>query len=319
MTKKLYSLSGKRIWVNGHRGMVGSALCRRLAREDCEVITVGREEVDLVNQAAVDARMDRERPDVVILSAARVGGISANNEFPADFLYENLMIEANVLHASRRCGVKKLLFLGSSCIYPRLAQQPMSEEALLTGALEPTNQWYATAKIAGIKLCAAYREQYGSDFISAMPTNMYGPGDNFHPEHSHVPAALLARIHAAKQSGTKQVSVWGTGKPLREFMYVDDCADACVYLLEHYSAGQHINIGTGAELSIADFAELLMTVVGYQGELVFDTARPDGTPRKVLDVSRLNALGWCASISLEEGLRQFNDWYIENRDKVRTA
>ena len=319
MTRKIYSLAGKRIWVCGHRGMVGSAICRRLGREDCEVILVGRDDVDLTVQADVNTRMGRERPDVVVLAAARVGGIAANSSYPVDFLYDNLMIEANVMHASHQFGVEKLLFLGSSCIYPRLAPQPIVEDALLSGALEPSNEWYAIAKIAGIKLCAAYRQQYGADFISAMPTNMYGPGDNFHPENSHMPAALLARFHAAKHAGAKHVIVWGSGEPQREFLYVDDCAEACVFLLEHYSAAQHINIGTGTDLRIADFARLIKDVVGYRGELKFDTNRPDGTPRKVMDVSRINALGWQASTSLADGLVKFNEWYVENRDKVRAA
>jgi len=297
-----FPLAGKRVWVAGHRGMAGSAVVRRLQREDCEILTVGRERVDLRRQAEVEDWMAEAKPDVVFLAAATVGGIHANNTRPADFLYDNLAIEANIIHGAWRVGVQKLVFLGSSCIYPRLAAQPMTEDALLTGPLEPTNEWYAIAKIAGIKLCEAYRKQYGDDFVSVMPTNLYGPGDNYHPEHSHVPAALIRRFHEAKQSGAADVAVWGTGTPRREFMHVDDMADGCVFVMERYSGPGMLNVGTGLDVTIAEFAALVADVVGYKGELTFDRTRPDGTPRKLLDVSKLAALGWRARIGLREGL-----------------
>ncbi len=314
----MYDLRGKRIWVAGHRGMVGGAIARKLQAEDCEVLTVSREDVDLLRQAEVEAWVDQARPDAVILAAARVGGIHANNTQPASFLYDNLVIETNVIEAAHRSGVEKLLFLGSSCIYPKQAPQPMSEDCLLTGPLEPTNQWYAIAKIAGVMLCQAYRRQYDSDFISAMPTNVYGPGDNFHPEHSHVPAALLSRFHDAKDAGAPSVTVWGTGKPKREFIYVDDLADACVFLLKNYSGEQTINVGTGKEISIGEFAEAVRDTVGYQGEIEFDTSRPDGTPRKLLDVSRLHSLGWYAKTSLLDGLDRYYRWFVENQHSLRS-
>jgi len=314
----MYDLRGKRIWVAGHRGMVGGAIARKLQAEDCEVLTVSREDVDLLRQAEVEAWVDEARPDAVMLAAARVGGIHANNTQPASFLYDNLVIETNVIEAAHRSGVEKLLFLGSSCIYPKQAPQPMSEDCLLTGPLEPTNQWYAIAKIAGVMLCQAYRRQYDSDFISAMPTNVYGPGDNFHPEHSHVPAALLSRFHDAKDAGAPSVTVWGTGKPKREFIYVDDLADACVFLLKNYSGEQTINVGTGKEISIGEFAEAVRDTVGYQGEIEFDTSRPDGTPRKLLDVSRLHSLGWYAKTSLLDGLDRYYRWFVENQHSLRS-
>ncbi len=304
-----FALEGRSVWVAGHRGMVGSAIVRRLEREGCRVLTADRAEVDLTRQDQVERWMAANRPEAVFLAAAKVGGIHANNTYPAEFIRDNLAIETNIIHAAWQTGVAKLLFLGSSCIYPRLAEQPMREDALLTGPLEPTNEWYAVAKIAGIKLCQAYRRQYGCDFISAMPTNLYGPGDNYHPENGHVPAALIRRFHEARLAGAPRVVVWGTGSPLREFLCVDDLADACVFLMRHYSDEPHVNAGTGREISIADFARTVAQVVGYQGEIVFDTSRPDGTPRKLMDVSRLAALGWTAPTALPDGLRRAYDWF----------
>ena len=314
----IFDLTGKRIWVTGHRGMVGSALARRLSGEPCEVLTAERGELDLRRQADVEAWMADHKPQVVVMAGAKVGGIHANNTYPADFLYDNLAIEANVIRAAFESGVEKLLFLGSSCIYPREALQPMTEDALLSGPLEPTNEWYAVAKIAGIKLCQAYRRQHGCDFISAMPTNLYGPGDNFHPTNGHVPAALLRRFHEAKAAGLTEVAVWGTGRPRREFLHVDDLADACVFLLRTYSDEPQVNVGTGKDVTIAEFAEAVRRVVGWDGRLVFDTSRPDGMPRKVLDVSKLTALGWKASTSLDEGLRGYYRWFLDNIDCIRT-
>jgi GDP-L-fucose synthase len=304
MLPKIFDLAGKRIYVAGHRGMVGSAIVRRLAGVPCEVITAGRAEVDLERQEQAERFLAATKPDVVIVAAARVGGIHANNAYPAEFISENLAIARNTVHGSYQAGVKKLLFLGSSCIYPKLAQQPMREEELLTGSLEPTNQWYSIAKIAGIKLCQGYRRQYGADFISVMPTNLYGPGDNYHPENSHVVPALIRRFHESKQNGVPVVKVWGTGKPLREFLFVDDLADACVFVLEHYSEEQHINVGSGEEATIAEFAKLVGDVVGYRGELTFDPSRPDGVARKLLDSSKLAGMGWRARTSLRAGLEQ---------------
>jgi GDP-L-fucose synthase len=304
MRSKIFDLAGKRIYVAGHRGMVGSAIVRRLAGVPCEVITAGRAEVDLERQEQAERFLAAAKPDVVIVAAARVGGIHANNAYPAEFISENLAIARNTVHGSHQVGVKKLLFLGSSCIYPKLAQQPMREEELLTGSLEPTNQWYSIAKIAGIKLCQGYRRQYGADFISVMPTNLYGPGDNYHPENSHVVPALIRRFHESKQNGVPIVKVWGTGKPLREFLFVDDLADACVFVLEHYSDEQHVNVGSGEEATIAEFAQLVADVVGYRGELTFDPSRPDGVARKLLDSSKLAGMGWRARTSLRAGLEQ---------------
>ena len=307
----IYPVAGKRIWVAGHRGMVGSALVRRLERERCDLLTATREECDLGRQDEVERWMDRSRPQVVIVAAAKVGGILANDRYPADFLYDNLMIEANVIHAARSVGVEKLLFLGSSCIYPKLAPQPMAEDCLLTGPLEPTNQWYAIAKIAGIKLCQAYRRQWGCDFISAMPTNLYGPGDNFDLMSSHVVPALIAKMHAAKAAGADEVEIWGTGRPRREFLHVDDLADACVHLLQVYSDELHINVGCGEDLTVAELAEAVRTVVGFQGRLRYNSERPDGTPRKLLDTARLTALGWRPRIALQAGLADAYRWYRE--------
>ncbi|WP_426166844.1 GDP-L-fucose synthase family protein [Sandarakinorhabdus sp. DWP1-3-1] len=298
----MFDLSGKTIWIAGHRGMVGGALVRRLQRDGHRVLTAGRDRVDLVRQAEVEAFVAAERPDVVIVAAARVGGIAANAARPVDFLHDNLLIEANIMRAAADAGVAKLLFLGSSCIYPRDAAQPMTEAALLTGPLEATNQWYAIAKIAGIKLAEAYRQQHGLDFISAMPTNLYGPGDNYDLESSHVIPALLRKAIEARDSGAATMTVWGSGTPLREFMHVDDLADALVFLLQNYSSPEHINVGTGQEVTIAEVARIICDTVGFTGELVFDRSRPDGTPRKLMDSSRLLAMGWRPQIGLREGL-----------------
>lgn len=312
-TSPSYSITGKKIWVAGHRGMVGSAIARKLTKEGLEVLTVARREVDLSRQQDVEKWVEQSRPDVVVVAAAKVGGIHANNSQPVDFLYDNLMIEANIINAAHQVGVEKLLFLGSSCIYPRLAPQPIAEDMLLTGPLEPTNQWYAVAKIAGIKLCQAYRRQYGRDYISAMPTNLYGPGDNFDLNASHVLPALLRKIEQAKAEGAKEVELWGTGTPLREFLYVDDLADACLYLIRHYSAEEHINVGTGEEVSIRELAETLAKVIGWNGRFVFNTDKPDGSPRKLMDSSRLHQLGWKHRTSLEEGIRHTLEWYYANK------
>ena len=296
-----YSLAGKRVWVAGHRGMVGSALVRRLEGEDCEVLTAERSELDLTDQRAVLGWMHNHRPQAVFMAAARVGGIQANDSRPVDFLRDNLMMETAVFTGAESVGVEKLLFLGSSCIYPKHAPQPLKEEALLTGPLEPTNEWYALAKIAGVKLAQAYRKQFGCDFISALPTNLYGPGDNFDPSGSHVLPALIRKVHEAKLGGSA-VEIWGTGSPLREFLYVDDCADACLHLMQHYSGDLPINIGSGEELSILDLTRLVMDVIDYEGEIVTDPTKPDGTPRKLLDSSRLKALGWTPKVALREGI-----------------
>jgi GDP-L-fucose synthase len=297
-----FPLAGRKIYVAGHRGMVGSALVRRLQREACEIVTIDRKGLDLRRQTDVDEWMSKTRPAAIFLAAGTVGGIIANDTRPAEFLYDNIMIVGNLIEAARRNRVQKLLFLGSSCIYPRHAPQPMVEECLLTGPLEPTNEWYAIAKIAGIKLCAAYRRQYGCDFISAQPTNLYGPGDTYDLAASHVIPALIAKIHLAKTTGAPSVEIWGTGKPKREFLHVDDLADALIFLMEHYSDELHVNVGSGEEVSIAGLAELIATVVGYRGAFRFATDKPDGTPRKLLDSSRLSRLGWHPTISLLDGL-----------------
>ena len=308
-----FDLRGKKVFVAGHRGMVGSALVRRLGREDAEVLTVQRNEVDLLDQAATNRWFERMRPQVVFHAAAKVGGIVANNTLRAEFIYENLLIATNVIHAAHVHGVEKLLFLGSSCIYPKLAPQPLREDSLLTDTLEPTNEPYAIAKIAGVKMAEAYRSQYGSDFISIMPTNLYGPGDNYHPEYSHVVAALIRRFHEAKESGAREVVVWGTGTPRREFLFVDDMADASVHLIKNYSDGSLINVGTGEDISIADFARVVAKTVGYAGEIVFDPSKPDGTPRKLLDVSKLAKVGWRASTPLDEGIKLAYQAYLKER------
>jgi len=307
-----FSLKGKRVWVAGHRGMAGSAIARRLAAEDCEILRADRGEVDLRRQEQVEKWMAKARPQAVFLAAAKVGGILANDSRPAEFLYDNLAIEANVIHAARGAGVEKLLFLSSSCVYPRLAPQPMTEEALLTGALEPTNQWYAVAKIAGMKLCQAYRRQYGCDFICAMPTNLYGPGDNYDPASSHVAAAMQVKVHRAKAASARSIEIWGSGSPRREFLHVDDLADAVVFLMKTYSGEQHVNVGTGEDITIRELAELTARVAGWSGEFAYDRAKPDGMPRKVMDVSRLRGLGWQARTPLEAGFRSAYDWYVTN-------
>jgi GDP-L-fucose synthase len=307
----MYDLAGKRVWVAGHRGMVGSAIVRRLAGEDCEVVTADRATVDLTNQAAVRAWITDVKPQAVFLAAAKVGGILANDRFPADFLFDNLMIEANIIEAAHRVGVEKLMFLGSSCIYPKFAQQPITEDALLTGPLEPTNEAYAIAKIAGLKLAQAYRVQHGADFISAMPTNLYGPGDNFDLESSHVVPALIRKAHEAKLGGGDMV-VWGSGAPLREFLYVDDCADACVFLMNHYSDGPHVNVGSGQDLSILDLTKLVCDAVGFTGRIERDLSKPDGTPRKLMDVTRLATLGWTARTALPDGLASSYRWFLDH-------
>jgi GDP-L-fucose synthase len=310
-------LAGKRVYLAGHAGMVGSAVHRRLASEDCEVLTTTRSDVDLRNQAAVQAWMADAKPDAVIVAAAKVGGILANDTQPADFLYDNLMIEANLIHAAYEAKVEKLLFLGSSCIYPKHAEQPMREDALLTGPLEPTNEWYAIAKIAGIKMCQAYRKQYGCDFISAMPTNMYGFNDNFDLQSSHVLPALIVKVHNAKLNGDKSYEVWGSGAPLREFMYADDCADALVHLLKNYSGQSHVNVGTGEEVSIRQLAETICEVIGFDGNLVFDASKPDGTPRKLMDSSLLRGMGWSPKVQLKQGIARTYQWYLDNADQLR--
>lgn len=304
MASAPFELTGKSVYVAGHRGMVGSAIARRLAREDVQLVTVDRREVDLCNQTAVFEWFAKTRPQVIFLAAAKVGGIVANDTLRAEFIYDNITIAANVIQAAHQNGAEKLMFLGSSCIYPKLAPQPLREVSVLSGPLEPTNEPYAIAKIAGIKMAEAYRSQHGSDFISVMPTNLYGPGDNYHPELSHVVAALIRRFHEAKVAGAKSVAVWGTGTPRREFLYVDDMADACVHLMKSYSGPELINIGTGEDITIAEFARVVAEVVGYSGEIAFDTSRPDGTPRKLLDVSRLASLGWRARTWLVDGMRQ---------------
>jgi GDP-L-fucose synthase len=302
MTDKIFDLSGKRIYVAGHRGMVGSAIVRRLDGYGCEVITAGREQADLERQDLTERFLSTTKPDAVIVAAGTVGGIHANQAYPADFIANNLAIALNTIQGSYNAGVKKLLFLGSSCIYPKFARQPIGEEELLTGPLEPTNEWYAIAKIAGIKLCQAFRRQYGADFISLMPTNLYGPGDNYHPDDSHVLAALIRRVHEAKREGAPAVTVWGTGTPRREFLFVDDLADACVFALEHYTGESHLNVGSGEEVTIADAGKLIAEIINYDGNLVFDSSRPDGTPRKFLDSSKLNEMGWRPRTSLRDGL-----------------
>jgi GDP-L-fucose synthase len=317
-----------RAYVAGDRGMVGSAIARSLEADGAEILTAARSELDLKDQSAVRSFLAKERPDTVIVAAAKVGGINANNTMPAEFIYENLMIECNLIDSAFRAGVERLLFLGSSCIYPRHAPQPMAEQALLTGTLEPTNEPYAIAKIAGIKLCESYNRQYGTDYRSAMPTNLYGPGDNFHETNSHVLPALLRRFHEAKQAGSEEVVIWGTGTPKREFLHVDDMAAACVFLLnlpkDVYAANtepmlSHINVGTGSDVSIADLARAIAQVTGFEGRISFDATKPDGAPRKLLDVSRLTNMGWTAGVSLEEGIRQTYDWYLANQGSLRTA
>ncbi|PLX35222.1 MAG: GDP-fucose synthetase [Hyphomicrobiales bacterium] len=312
MTAVPYALSGKRVWVAGHRGMVGAALLRRLRAENCTLLTAPRNTLDLTRQAEVERWMDENRPEAVFLAAARVGGILANSRYPAEFIYDNLMIEANIIRAAHRAGVEKLLFLGSSCIYPKLAPQPITEAALLTGPLEPSNEAYAIAKIAGIKLCQAFRSQYGCDFISAMPTNLYGPGDNFDLETSHVMPALMRKAHEAKLAGADQMVIWGTGRAQREFLHVDDAADALVHLMRHYSGKEPVNVGAGQDISIGELARLIADIVGFAGRIVNDSSKPDGTPRKLLSVEKLHELGWQPQIGLAEGLERTYRWFLEN-------
>jgi GDP-L-fucose synthase len=311
MAKTPFELKGKSVLVAGHRGMVGSALVRRLAQENVELLTVTRSDLDLRDQAAVNKWFAAKRPQAVFMAAAKVGGIVANNTLRAEFIYENMAITSNVIHAAHVHATEKLMFFGSSCIYPKLAPQPLREDSMLTGLLEPTNEPYAIAKIAGIKMVEAYRSQYGADFISVMPTNLYGRGDNYHPEYSHVVAALIHRFHEAKMSGANNVVVWGTGTPRREFLYVDDLADACIHLMKIYSSDELVNIGTGEDITIAEFARVVAAIVGYVGEISFDRSRPDGTPRKLLDVTRLARLGWRASTTLGDGIRLAYQAYLQ--------
>ena len=301
------------IFVAGHNGLVGSAICRRLESDGLEPVVASRAELDLIDQAAVEAWFQDNKVDQVYLAAAKVGGIHANDTYPAEFLRDNLAVQTNVIHAAWKNGVKKLLFLGSSCIYPKHAPQPMPEDSLLTGPLEPTNEWYAVAKIAGIKMCQAYRKQYGFDAISVMPTNLYGPGDNFDLQSSHVLPALVRKFHEAKEARASSVTVWGTGSPRREFLHVDDLADACVHLMQNYSSSDIVNVGWGRDISIAELAELICKIVGYEGEIEFDTSKPDGTPRKLLDTARMTALGWQPSITLEDGIATTYQWYCGPR------
>ena len=307
-----FSLKGKRVWVAGHTGMVGGAIVRRLQQEDCEILTSSRADLDLTSQSEVESWMAGRKPQAVFLAAAVVGGILANDSNPVEFLTENLQIQSNILSTAHKTGVEKLLFLGSSCIYPRLAPQPLKEDSLLTGPLEPTNQWYAVAKIAGIKQCQAYRREYGRDFISCMPTNLYGPGDNFDLASSHVLPALMVKAHKAKVAGDKALTVWGSGTPRRELLYVEDAAEACVFLMKSYSGDTHLNVGYGADLTIRELAQTVADVVGFKGELAFDTAKPDGTPQKLLDTGRLNALGWKAATDLKAGIAKTYAWYCAN-------
>jgi GDP-L-fucose synthase len=317
MAPLLFDLRGKRVYVAGHSGLAGSAILRRLASEACELLTADRATLDLTNQEQTENWIAQARPDAIFLAAARVGGIYANDTVPAEFLADNLAIALNVMRAAVAAKVKKLMFLGSSCVFPRNAPQPMTEDLLLTGALEPTNEWYAVAKIAGIKLAQAYRRQYGADFISVMPTNLYGPGDNYHPDNSHVPAALIRRFHEAKVRGAGEVVVWGTGEPKREFMAADDLGDACVFVMKHYSGEGFLNIGTGEEVSIKEFAQVVAEIVGYRGKLVFDINRPDGPPRKRLDITKLTALGWAAKTPLRAGMKAAYADFVARGGRVR--
>ncbi|WJR67337.1 GDP-L-fucose synthase [Neorhizobium sp. CSC1952] len=318
MPEAIYSLAGRKVYVAGHRGMVGSAIVRRLASERCQILTATRAELDLTRQEEVEAWMERNRPDAVFLAAAKVGGILANDSYPADFLYDNLILEANIIHAAHKVGVQKLMFLGSSCIYPKFADQPIAEEALLTGPLEPTNEWYAIAKIAGIKLCQAYRRQHGDDFISAMPTNLYGPGDNFDLKSSHVMPALIRKAHEAKIDRLPEITIWGTGKPRREFLHVDDCADACVHLMKTYSDDMHVNVGSGKDITILELAELVSRVVGFKGRVAHDLTKPDGTPRKLMSADKLRGLGWTPRIGLQEGVANAYEAFLKGEYLERT-
>ena len=308
----IFKINGKKIWVAGHNGMVGKAVVRQLEKKNCEILTVDRRFLDLTIQKDVNNWVTDNKPDIVIICAAKVGGILANNRYPAEFLYQNLMIEANIINAAYENDIDKLLFLGSSCIYPKHTEQPIKETALLTGLLEETNEWYALAKIAGIKLCQAYRTQYGTDFISAMPTNLYGPHDNFDLKSSHVLPALLRKTHEAKLNNLNDITVWGTGMPLREFMHVDDCAEGIIFLLENYSEMEHVNLGTGEEVSISNLIEMIKSTIGFEGKTKYDNSKPDGTPRKLLDISKINSLGWKSKIGLKEGLTNTYNWFTKN-------
>ncbi len=311
-----FSLEGKRIYVAGHRGMAGAAIVRRLTREKCEIVTADRTELDLRRQADVERWMNEMRPDAVFVAAALVGGIHANNTRPAEFLYENLAIQTNLIHAAFLVNVRKLLFLGSSCIYPRLAEQPMSEEMLLTGSLEPTNESYAIAKIAGIKMCESYRRQYGCDFISAMPTNLYGFGDRYDLQMGHVAAAMIMKVYHAKQTEAKSIEIWGTGTPRREFLFSEDMADGCVFMMKSYSENSFANLGTGSDISIRELAQTVARIAGWSGEFHYDSTKPDGTPHKVMDVSRLALLGWTAKTKLEDGLRLAYETYTRAKSAM---
>lgn len=313
----LFNLKEKLVWVTGHNGLAGSAIFRRLKDEGCEVLTTSRKDVDLCNPNEVDNYVSQKKPDLIINCAGKVGGIMANINFPVNFLYENLMIQTNIIKSAYKNSVEKLLLLGSSCIYPKNVEQPINETSFMNGELEKTNEYYAISKIAGIKLCQAYRKQYDQDFICVMPTNLYGPNDNFKEENSHVPAALLDRFHKAKVNKLENVKVWGNGKVFREFLYVDDFADACIFLVQNYSEEQIINIGTGHEIKIVEFAKLIANVINYDGEIIFDESKPSGIPKKLLDVSKINSLGWKSKIELEDGLTKFYRWYLSSLENLR--
>lgn len=317
MSKAIFRLENKRVWVAGHRGMVGSALVRRLERENCEILTLDRSRVDLRNQRQVETWTTETKPNVVFLAAAKVGGILANDTYPVDFLYDNLMIQTNVIAAAFKAGVEKLVFLGSSCVYPKFATQPITEDSLLSNSLEPTNQWYAVAKIAGIKLCQAYRKQYSADFISAMPSNLYGPGDNFDLNSSHVLPALICKAHQAKLARARTFDIWGTGSPRREFLHVDDCADAIVFLSKFYSSESHVNVGAGEDISILELAKLVSCTVGFGGEIVCDLSKPDGTPKKLMNSNKLYGMGWRPKITLANGILSVYRWFLDNRKEDR--
>lgn len=317
--KAAYELAGKRIWVAGHRGMVGGALVHRLARENCTILTATRSELDLTRQAEVERFVRSERPDAIVLAAAKVGGILANDTYPADFIYDNMLIETNMIGAAHAADVNRLLFLGSSCIYPKLSPQPITEDALLTGPLETTNQWYAIAKIAGIRMIQAFRRQHGRDYIAAMPTNLYGPGDNFDLRNGHVLPAMIRKAHEAKLARAETLTIWGTGTPRREFLHVDDCADALVFLLGGYSGDEHVNVGSGEDLSILELAQLVCRVVGFEGRIVHDLTKPDGTPRKLMSASKLRGMGWAPRIGFEEGLAGTYQWFLDNEARGKAA
>lgn len=308
----MYDLGGKRVWVAGHRGMVGNAVVRRLASEGCEVLTAGRDVVDLTRQAEVEAYLTDARPDAIVMAAAKVGGILANDSYPVDFLHDNLMIEANIFAAAHAADVERFIFLGSSCIYPKFADQPITEDALLTGPLEPTNEWYAIAKIAGIKLAQAYRRQYGRDYISAMPTNLYGPGDSFDLTSSHVLPALIRKAHEAKLAGAPSIEIWGTGSPRREFLHADDCADAIVFLLKNYSGESHVNVGSGTDVTILELTQMVCHAVGFEGEITHDRSKPDGTPRKLMSADKLRGMGWSPAIELKQGIASTYQWFLKH-------